>query len=333
MIFVTGGTGIVGSHLLMKLLEKGYTPTAIYRSEDSLDIFKKMEQWYQKPKGFFDTINWVKCELHQEAHLKEAMQGAETIFHCAALVSFQAGDQQKLEKANIVGTKTMVDLAITVGVKHFYHVSSTSSIGKNKNKSELINESNQWKKSNRESNYAISKYFAELEVWRGYEEGLNGAIVNPSIVIGPGNWGKSSTSLFMAIDKGLKFYTKGANGFVDVRDVANGIYLAFEKKVNRERILLVGENKTYKDVFSEIASSLGKKPPTIKVGKLASAIAWRLLWVWRLISRKDVAVTKETAHSSNATNFYSNEKSLRLLDIKYHAVSDAIKHTANCFKK
>jgi dihydroflavonol-4-reductase len=332
MIFVTGGTGLVGSHLLMKLLEEGYQPRAIYRNAESLSLFKKMERWYAKPSGFFDKIDWVEANITQEADLKEAMTGAETIFHCAALVSFQFGDQKKLELSNIFGTKTMVDLAIAVGAKNFFHISSTAAIGKPKDKSKLINEEIQWKKTKNASNYAISKYFAELEVWRGFEEGLQGAILNPSIVIGPGNWGKSSTSLIQSINNGLKFYTDGANGFVDARDVAKGIFLAFQKGINRERILLISENKSYYEIFSLMANALGKKPPTIKVGKFLSSIGWRILWLWRIISGKEVSVTKETAHSANSRNLYSNEKSKALLEMDYYSIEEAIKNTSKCFQ-
>lgn len=331
MIFVTGGTGLVGTHLIMRLLEQNLKIKAIYRSEDSLSIFKKMETWYQKPKGFFDAVEWVKCEFLNEYELNIILKDVETVFHCAAMVSFQPKDKYALEEVNIFGTQHLIDLALANGVKGFYHVSSTAAIGKPKDKSQLITEDILWKKTKNTSNYSISKHFAELEVWRGFEEGLPGAIINPSIVLGPGNWGKSSTSLFKTVNDGLKFYTDGMNGFVDVRDVADSLVLAYQKKINHQRILVVGENKSYKEVFNLMATALKKNPPTIKASKILSSIGWRLLWIWSLITQKDVAVTQETAHSANSKNLYSNKKSKSLLGIEYRSIEDAVKHTASCF--
>jgi len=332
MIFVTGGTGLVGSHLLMRLLEEGEEIKAIYRNKKSLEIFDKMEKWYQKPKGFFDKINWVEGSFKKEFELNQLMVGIETVFHCAALVSFQPRDKYALEEVNIFGTKHLVDISIANGVKEFYHVSSTAAIGKPKDKTQLISENILWKKTRNTSNYSISKHFAELEVWRGFEEGLNGAIVNPAIIIGPGNWGKSSTSLFETVNKGLNFYTTGANGFVDVRDVAEGLMIAYKRKLQNERVLLIAENLTYKEAFSKIAKSINKDAPATNANKFLSGIAWRVLWLWSLISGKDVPVTQETAHSANSNNLYNNKKSKDILGLKYHTIDEAIKHTGKCFQ-
>jgi len=171
MIFVTGGTGLVGTHLIMLLLEQNLKIKAIYRSEDSLSIFKKMETWYQKPTGFFDAVEWVKCEFQNEYELNIILKDVETVFHCAAMVSFQPKDKNALEEVNIFGTQHLIDLALANGVRGFYHVSSTAAIGKPKDKSQLITEDILWKKTKNISNYSISKHFAELEVWRGFEEG------------------------------------------------------------------------------------------------------------------------------------------------------------------
>lgn len=331
MIFVTGGTGLVGAHLLMALLEDGEKPTAIFRSKQSLEVFSQMEKWYQKPEGFFNQVNWVQCDLNNEYELNKLLQGITTIFHCAALVSFQAKHKYMLEEVNIFGTKHLVDLALANGVKEFYHVSSTAAIGKPKNKQQLITENEQWKKTTNTSNYSITKHFAELEVWRGYEEGMQGAIINPSVIIGPGLWGKSSTNLVETAAKGLMFYTKGINGFVDVRDVANALILCYKKKVKSTRILIVSENLSFKTLFDLFADALNQPKPKYFANKFLSSVAWRVSWLLSMITQKPATITKETARSAHSINKYSNQRSLELLGLQYKTIKQAVEHTVKCY--
>lgn len=305
---------------------------AIYRSKKSLAVFDKMVTWYNKPSTFFEPVEWKKATLQNVAQLTELMKGIDVVFHAAALVSFSRKDKYRLEEVNYLGTKQMVDLAIQCGVKEFYHVSSTAAIGEAKQKGEPATEKATWKKTGDQSNYALTKHLAELEVWRGMEEGLKVAIVNPGIIIGPGNWGKSSTSLFATVENGLRFYTKGVNGFVDVRDVAKALLTLYQKKVFGERYLLIGENTTYREVFNQIAETLNKPKPSFHANKLLAGIAWRVGLVWELITGRSFPITKETVVSGRAIKPYDASKIKEELNFEFTPIKEAIAHTAKCFR-
>ena len=220
MILVTGGTGLVGAHLLYDLTSSGKKVRAIKRTSSDISVVKKVFSYYSADsENLLKNIEWVNAELSDVYSLLDAMEGVQEIYHCAAMVSFEKKKEEEMMKINIEGTANMVNAALAKSVSKFCHVSSIAALGRDE-KGGFISEETFWKSSPDNSNYSISKYGAEREVWRAAEEGLNVVIVNPSLIIGGGNWTQSSSNMFSKGYKGIKYYSSGENGFIDVRDVS-----------------------------------------------------------------------------------------------------------------
>lgn len=308
MIFVTGGTGLLGSHLLLELTSSGSKVKAIKRNQSDLDGVKRIFAAYgSSNQTLYNAIEWVDADLLDYYSLTEALHGVTEVYHCAAMVSFHPNDKEQMLKINVEGTSNLVNACLESDVKKFCHVSSIAALGRSEN-SNSIDESVIWKSSKRNSVYSLSKYGAEREVWRGIAEGLNAVIVNPSVILGPGRWHTGSSELFTLVWKGLRFYTKGINGYVDVRDVARVMITVMNKELFGERYVVSTENLSYEQLFYEIATNLGKKPPSIHVNPFMGQLAWRFFAIKGLFSSKKPAITRETARSANNTYFYSSKK-------------------------
>lgn len=333
MILVTGGTGLVGTHLLMDLIKEDSTIRAIYRSEKSLEKVKRIFSLYDISwESALTKIEWVKSDLLNPDHLFESFFDVEYVYHCAAMVSFNKKDKDQLFKVNIEGTANIVNLCLELGVKKLCYVSSTAAIGKAP-KDGVRDETHDWQNDGTFSNYSVSKYFAEMEVWRGSEEGLKTVIVNPSVIIGPGEWTESSSNLFLKVWKGLKYYSTGINAFVDVRDVTKAMLQLMNSEINSERYLVVGENLTFQELFNEIAKSLKKPLPHIKVKKWMANLIWRIEAVKSTLFGTDPLVTKEAARSALSEVRYSNEKLKTELNFNLTPIKEAINHTSKIFLK
>lgn len=293
-IFVTGGTGLVGSHLINKLTEKGKCVRALYRNVVP-DIKNK------------DGIEWVKGDIFDTIFLEEALQNIGQVYHCAGMVSFAPGEKHEMFATNAEGTANVVDASINAGVKKLCFVSSVAVLGQ-KRKGVEIDETMNWSEETGNSNYAESKYLAEMEVWRGIGEGLDAVIVNPSIILGSGNWNEGSTKIFKTAFEEFPWYTEGETGFVDVNDVAKIMIQLMESNVSGERFIISTENRKYKDIFTIIAKAFGKKPPHKKVSPFIAAVVWRLEAIKAMFTNETALLTMETARAAQAVARYNNNK-------------------------
>ena len=327
MILVTGGTGLVGSHLLLELCRKGKKVRALHRPGSS---HAQVERVFSSAPELMQQIEWFEGDINDVYSVLEAMDGVEEVYHAAGLISFVPSDNNRMMKVNIEGTANMVNMALEKGIKRFCHFSSVAAIGRSEEGLE-INEKTVWKTSSLNSNYAISKYGAEREVWRAVEEGLNAVIVNPTIIFGPGNWDSGSAKMFMEVWKGLRFYTTGSTGFVDVRDVASAAVRLMEKGVSAQRYILNSENLPYKKIFETIAEHLHKKKPSIRVSPLLGEIAWRGIAFSHLFSKKKPLITRETTRNAQKNWKYSNEKIVKETGIQFIPIADSIADTCRVF--
>jgi nucleoside-diphosphate-sugar epimerase len=330
MVFVTGGTGLLGTHVLIELTGRGHAIRALYRDPSKIRKAETIFNHYlgESSKKQFSKIEWVEGDILDIVSLEEAMKGCDAVYHCAAMVSFRKRDFKRLMKINKEGTANVVNVALDKGVTVFCHVSSTATIGKSTEK-DIQDESNKWVKKEGTSNYAISKYSSETEVWRGSEEGLNVVIVNPSVIFGAGDWNEGSLSIFKVVKKGLKFYTPGANAFVDARDVAFALCELAERKIYKERFLVFSENRAYRSVFDEMASVFKVKPPHIETKKWMAGIAWRIEGILAFLFGKKQNITKETAHSAMTTTVFSNEKIKERIGMEFIPIDQSIKDTVD----
>lgn len=336
MVFVTGGTGLLGSHLLVELSKRRFNIRALKRQSSDLTEVKMLFKFYLNDidLSIFNKIEWVDGDINEVTSLPELIDGCETVYHCAGFVSFAKKDFKKLLTINKKGTANIVNTCLKLGIKKLSYVSSTAAIGRDV-KQDVITENNKWVNSKSNSNYAVSKYLGEMEVWRGKEEGLNVSIVNPSVILGAGNWNDSSLTLFKSIEKGLKFYPTGTNAFVDARDVAFCMVELVEKKIFGERFLIISENIKFRGLFEMITKEMGLKPPSIQVKPWMAGIAWRIETAKCFFTKQSPQITKETARASMQTNLYSNQKIKQLLEISFTSIKESVKNAIDYhqFKK
>ncbi|WP_417556686.1 NAD-dependent epimerase/dehydratase family protein [Mesoflavibacter zeaxanthinifaciens] len=332
MILVTGGTGLVGAHLLFHLLNENQPIRAIYRNEKKFDTVKRIFGYYSKDADtLFDTIEWVKADLNNIPQLTEAFKDITHVYHCAAFVSFEPDKFNLLQKTNIKGTANIVNFCIDHKVEKLCYVSSIAALGASLN-NKAITEDTEWNKEIDNSVYAITKYGAELEVWRGTQEGLDAVIVNPGVIIGPGIWRYGSGSLIKMIYNGLKYYTTGSTGYVDVNDVVKAMIQLVKSDVKNERYILVSENLSFKDFFIKTANYLGVKPPQKEAKPWLLNIAWRLDWLKHKLTKKRRVLSKQTANSAVTTTIYSNNKIKAAVGFEFLPMDKSIKTTTSFFK-
>ncbi len=332
MILVSGGTGMVGAHLLYKLLSNGEKVRAIKRSTSSLATIEKIFSYHsQDYKELLDQIEWVECDITNAYSVHNAMQGVDYVYHTAAIVSFDNRRKYTIIQNNATGAKNMVNAALQTGVKKFCHVSSSSALGDVPD-GELITETSLRNPGIRHSAYSESKYLSELEVWRAINEGLNAVIVNPTIILGEGQWNTGSSSIFKTLADGLKFYPTGNNGFVDVLDVVDAMTGLMNSDISGERFIVSGHNISFKEIFEKIAKSLNVKAPGIKANNIMLAVAWRAEKVLSIIMQKEARITYDSVKSSKKLLRYSSEKLLNNIDFKYRSIEDTISRIANNYK-
>ena len=331
MIFVTGGTGLVGSHILLELSQKGEQFKALKRDSSSLSICENIFKHYNA-EDLFEKINWVVGDVNDIPSLESGMQNCEQVLHCAAVVSFQPSDAELLKKVNIEGTANVMNVALSSRVKKVGFVSSIAVLGRNSTEG-IVDEECHFKHTKLDSNYALSKYYAEQEVWRAGQEGLDVVIVNPSVILGPGDWNKGSSQIFQKIHSGLKFYTPGSTGYVDVVDVANSLVALLFSDVKNERFIVNGANLKYRDCFDRIAVAFNIPKATIKVTPLLKEIAWRMESVRSYILGSKALLTRETANSAMTNSSFSTAKIKEVINFNFTDIDATIKKYADWFIK
>lgn len=328
MILITGATGLVGARLLFDL-SANERVKAMRRASSKLDVVNRI---FSADPGRLNNVEWVEGDVNDIYSLEDAFENVDVVYHSAALISFLPSDRELMMKVNAEGTANMVNIALEKKVERFCHVSSVAALGRIAG-SEVVDENNVWKTSSENSNYAISKYGGEREVWRGIEEGLSAFIINPTIIIGPGDWNSGSSQMFSSVNKGLKFYATGSTGFVDYRDVAKCAIALMNKGVSGKRFVINGENLTYRFVFDKIAETLHKPKASVKVTPFLAELGWRAEAIRSFIMRDKSMITKETARNGNRNWKYLNDKIKKETGIEFTSIESSIEHTASLFKK
>ncbi|NER16956.1 NAD-dependent epimerase/dehydratase family protein [Spongiivirga citrea] len=324
MILITGATGLVGSHLLAKLLLTKTKVRAIYRTEKKKLAVKNILAYYtDNVDALFDTIDWFQADITGVPKLAEAFNDINIVYHCAAIISFDEAEAKKLKKVNIEGTANVVNLCLSNKVSKLCYTSSIASLGVNEN-GEPITEETHWNPEAQNNIYSITKYGAELEVWRGSQEGLDTVIVNPGVILGSGFWRGGSGQLFRSVAKGLKYYTYGRVGFVDVKDVVEVMIDLTNSKISNERYILVAENRSFKEVFDLIAFHLKVKPTTKKAAGWMLHLAWRLDKTAHILFNKKRRFFKGSAISALQELEYDNQKIQAAIGYKFTHLEDTI---------
>lgn len=321
-ILVTGGTGFVGAYVIRDLVHSGYTVTAI-RHRNALPF-------YIDP-SVLEKVQWIEGDILDTGLLEEAMESQDAVIHAAAAVSFRDSDHSKMLSINIDGTANVVNAAIENNIQRLVHVSSVAALGRKKNP--IVNEKQVWEDNRQNTHYAISKYYGEMEVWRGIAEGLNAVIVNPSTILGYGNWNATSNALFKNASKGFPWYTNGVNGFVDVEDVSRAILGLMATAISGERFILNSENWSYRQLLNALADGFDKKRPDRLATPFLAGLAWRMEKMKTFFTGAPSLITRESAKVSRGHTEYDNSKILHALPgFRFRPVADTIREACERYR-
>ncbi|WP_084445930.1 NAD-dependent epimerase/dehydratase family protein [Hymenobacter roseosalivarius] len=320
MVFVTGGSGLLGSFLIPALVARGYSVRALYRQQ--VPVIQQA-----------DKVEWVEGDLRDTILLRTALAGVTHVFHCAGLVSYAPQDEAKLQQINVEGTAVVVDACLEQASHvRLCHVSSVAALGgpsvvrKNSwGANVVVDETAKWDLGAGHNAYATSKYFGELEVWRGISEGLSAVIVNPSLILGPADWKRSSTRLFRYAHQEHAFYTPGSLNYVDVRDAVEAMLrLTFQSEVTGQRFILSGGTVPLRDFLLQAAECFGKKPPTVAVPTWAAETIWRLEHVRSVLTGARPLITKDTARAGRRPVVYEAAKVETATGIQFRPLAETI---------
>ncbi len=332
MILVTGGTGLVGAHLLYFLIQEGHKVRAIHRKNSDLEAVKQLFEYFtNQPHTIFNHIEWVEANLNDIPALTAAFKDVEVVYHAAAYVSFDPKNFQKLKKSNIEGTANIVNLCLSFNVRKLCHFSSIATLGKVTNGA--VTEDQNWNPDEDNNVYAISKYGAEMEVWRGTQEGLDAVILNPGVILGSGFWNKGTGVLFKRVYNGLSYHTKGEMGFVDVIDVVRIALKLMKSDCKNERFILISENTSYQKLLTKVALALNKKPPGKLLQPWMLSLISRLDYIKSLLTGTKQMLFKTTAESMSKKRLYSNAKIVNKLNYNFIPLEETIKTSTENFLK
>lgn len=321
-VLVTGGTGLVGSYLLRYLLQKNYQVKAIRRATSPMDLVADIQQ----------QVEWVEGDILDVPFLEEVMQDVQQVYHAAAMISFDPKQVSLMMQVNKEGTANIVNTALHCNIEKLIHISSIAALGR-KEYQPNIDESAQWENTKENSNYAISKFKAEAEVWRGIQEGLSAAIINPSVILGAGYWDSGSCKIFDKVAQGLSHYPVGTTGFVDVRDVALSAIALMESDIEAERYIVNAANWSYKRLLTQLAKALQKKSPNKAAPEWVVNFMAKAEWVRSKLFNKSPLLTKETIRNLQSTYHYNNQKIQKELDFKFRPLEQTIAESALVYTK
>lgn len=307
MVLVTGATGLVGSHLAIHLLENGENVRAIFRNHEAIQKTKAVFE-SNKKLDLFSKIDWVCADINDIPALEIAFQNIQYVYHCAALISFEPKDEEKLRKINIEGTANIVNFCLAKNIKKLCYMSSIAALGDLLEHEKIITEETEWNAEKSHSDYAISKYGAEIEVFRAQQEGLQVVIVNPGVILGAGFFETGSGEIFTKVKNGLKFYTDGSTGFVAVWDLVHIMFLLMKSEIHGERFTIIAENLSYKDLVFAITDAYKVKRPTILVSSFMTQLASKIDWILSNIFMQKRKLSIDLANSLHSKELISNAK-------------------------
>lgn len=313
MIAITGASGLLGSFITSHFISEGEQVIALRRKESNSSFVQSLP----------DKIQWREADVLDINSLNESFKDVDTVIHAAALVSFNPRKAKQIFDTNVMGTKNVVDACLVSGVKKLIQISSVAALGRQKGKT-LIDETSTWTDNALHSDYAISKYQAELEVYRGYEEGLKVSLVNPSVILAPGDWNRSSSQLFKYIWSEKPFYTDGVMNYVDVRDVASMVYALHTSDFSGERFIASANHSSYKNIFDEIAKRFHKRSPFIKVNPSLTGMVAGLEAIRCYLTNQEPIITKHTARMAREPFYYHNQKAKEKLKINFRTLDETL---------
>ena len=331
MILVTGGTGLVGSHLIYQLTLENNVIRATHRANSDIERVKLLFKFYSKDfNELFKKIEWIEADLNNLSQLQDAFKDISFVYHCAAYISFDPSRYETLRRVNIRGTANIVNLCINNKIKKLCHVSSVATLGYNIKE---IDENNYWDGNKHKSAYAISKYGAEMEVWRGVQEGVKSVIINPGVIIGPGFSKSAFGTIIKMVTNKKRFHTCGKTGYVDVRDIANIMIRLMNSKIENERYILVNKNLSYKKVIDMVSSNLGMKNKSTFISKSKLKIAFVFDLVSSKFFNKERKLSKALCKTLTRNFNYSSKKIKKNLNFEFTSILETFEKSCQFYSQ
>ena len=318
MILVTGANGLLGSYLVRQLIDRGETVRGLRRAKSDLRLLG----------DYASRMEWIEGDVTDIFSLEDAMLGVDQVYHCAAFISMQPGDADRMLNVNAEGTANVVNAALGSDIKKLLYVSSVAAFGRPEYADRLIDENLDVKDSKDNFAYFKSKLYAERELWRGIAEGLNAVIINPSTILGGGFWTMPPNALFEHVYKGIPFYTSGINGFVDVRDVVSVAIQLMDSDISSEKFIVSAENRSFGDVIFMAADAMKVRRPHIKVNKPIGSVAWRFEALKSFFSGIPALATRDSITIAQNDFKYSNEKLRNAIGYTFRPLKDTVDETA-----
>lgn len=326
---------MVGSHLLLELVKSGDKVRAIHRKDSDLQAVKRVFSYYiplDEIDFLFGKIEWKEADLNDIPALTEAFSGVTTVYHCAALISFNPSDEKSLRKINIEGTANIVNLCVVFKIEKLCYISSVAAMDISLGE-KFVTENFTWNQEKYHNEYAISKHGAEIEVWRGTQEGVPAIILNPGVILGPGFWNTGSGQLFIKTDEGLNYHFPKTTGFVGVQDVVTAAITVMGSNIQNEQYIMAGENLSFKEVLELVAESIQKPSPKKPLKPWMVFIGWIYQSIANFLFGAEKLITREDYKTLFKHSFYSSAKLKSEFSFKYTPIREVIFETGKIFRK
>ena len=319
-IFVTGGTGFIGSYVLRSLAKDGHELVASKRGSSRMDLVKDIKD-----------VEWKECNLFDITAMEDVIKRCDAVVHIAGSVSFSPWKRDTIFKTNIDLTANLINISLDNDIKRFIHFSSVAALGLS---TKTIDESQVWTENKSKNYYSLSKYLGEKEAWRGFAEGLNVSIINPSFTVGGAYWNYGPMSMVARIDNGLKYYPAGSNGCVDVRDVSEMCAKLLKREdLSGRRFICSGHNISHLNLMKMMCDELDTPYPTTPINGIFGAMAWRGASMIARMRGKETLLSRESYTISSSDLSYDNTQSIELLDMQYTPLEKTINDTIDSYKK
>ncbi len=314
-ILVTGGTGLLGAYLLRWLRHQGYAHLTATHQHPTTPV----------PEDLREGVIWRTLILPDAQAAYDVVREHDWVIHAAGLISYDPGDKHRLLDINRQGTAHIVNACMEHGVKHLVYVGSIGALGREKNHMTL-DESTPWVDSLYSNAYGLSKYLGELEVWRAAGEGLNVSVILPSVILGTGDWHRSSLQIFDRVAHKAGWFPAGQTGFVDVRDVARFIALLLEQERSGERWLLSGVDLPYENLYRMILEHLQLKKTIRPAPKW---LAYALLRMQSLLTGHSMM---DVLNNTYGTFSYDTRKSRSLEGFHYTPIETTLRQICGIYR-
>ncbi len=327
-LLLTGATGLVGSHTLLKLVENGVYVRAFVRpNSDYRNRIVEVFSLFNQPASLLDQfVTFFEGDILNIGDLEDALEGIESVIHTAAIVREGFEKSDRLMKVNVEGTSNLVNLCLDFKISWFLFISSVATLGPNPEG--LVDEDFFFKAGPYTSNYALSKYLAEQEVWRASEEGLPVVVLNPSIVLGASRSKQSSSAIFHAAKKGISIYTNGLHGYVDVVDLSSVIHNLYTVQFTGKRFIVSSENMENLDFLRAVCVSMKSAPPRIQFRQWMIFPAIIAGVIGKIFNKNQTTLNRKLIQSALSRNAYDNARITEKTGIQFKKVQTSIIETA-----